>query len=228
MRTDAKKPKPDAPLRAICYHRCSTEEQDLEAQRRATALECEREDWTVVEAIDDQGWSAKDTKRPGLQRALAMLANKEAEVLVVAKLDRLSRSVYDFIGISDQAKAQGWDICIKDLRLDTTHPNGELVLTILSALSQWERRMISLRTRESLAVKRSQGIVGGRQSMDPELAAQIVEWRKQGFTRQAICDTLNEAGKPTPFGAKEWKSSSLDRLFEREGLVKKRKEKAAK
>ena len=220
--------KPDAPLRAICYHRCSTEEQDLEAQRRATELECEREGWTIADSIDDQGWSAKDTKRPGLQKALAMLANKEADVLVVAKLDRLSRSVYDFIGITEKAKSQGWDICIKDLKIDTTHPNGELVLTVLSAISQWERRMISLRTRESLDVKRSQGIVGGRRGMDAELAAQIVEWRKKGFTRQAICDALNEAGKPTPFGAKEWKSSSLDRLIQREGLVKKRKEKAGK
>jgi len=203
-------PAEQTPLRAICYHRCSTDEQDLEAQRRTTELECEREGWAIVDRIDDQGWSAKDTKRPGLQKALAMLSNHEADVLVVAKLDRLSRSVYDFIGMTRKAKIEGWNFCIKDMRIDTTHPNGKLILIVLSALSEWEREMIGLRTKEALAVKKSQGVVLGRKTTaDPKVLKFISDHRDYGSSYAKIAKELDEAGLKPPEGGATWRASSV-------------------
>ena len=88
-------------MRVIGYVRVSTEEQGmsgagLQAQRAAIIAECERRGWTLVEIAEDVGRSGKDLKRPGIRAALDMLAAGDASALVVAKLDRLSRSMLDF------------------------------------------------------------------------------------------------------------------------------------
>jgi DNA invertase Pin-like site-specific DNA recombinase len=88
-------------MRVIGYVRVSTDEQavsraGLEAQRRAIAAECERRGWHLVETLEDAGYSARDLRRPGIQEALRALERGEASALVVAKLDRLSRSMLDF------------------------------------------------------------------------------------------------------------------------------------
>jgi DNA invertase Pin-like site-specific DNA recombinase len=90
-----------SPMRVIGYVRVSTEEQalsgaGLEAQRRAITAECKRRGWELLETIEDAGYSAKDLKRPGVQEALRALEAGDAKALVVAKLDRLSRSMLDF------------------------------------------------------------------------------------------------------------------------------------
>jgi len=58
--------------------------------------ECKRRGWQLVEVIEDAGWSAKDLRRPGIKAALEVLETGDAKALVVAKLDRLSRSLLDF------------------------------------------------------------------------------------------------------------------------------------
>src|SRR5881397_268658 len=93
-----------AGLKVIGYVRVSTEEQaanggGLAAQERAIRAECERREWELVELVEDAGASGKDLKRPGIVTALAKLTDGDASALVVAKLDRLSRSMLDFAGI---------------------------------------------------------------------------------------------------------------------------------
>src|SRR3954447_22914992 len=100
-------------MRVLGYVRVSTSEQassgaGLEAQRRAILAECKRRGWHLVEVIEDAGFSAKDLKRPGVQEALRVLEAGDAAALVVAKLDRLSRSMIDFTRVMAQAQKQGW------------------------------------------------------------------------------------------------------------------------
>ena len=95
-------------MRVIGYVRVSTDEQrvsgaGLEAQRQAIAAECRRRGWQLIEVIEDAGWSAKDLRRPGIKTALEVLEAGDAKALVVAKLDRLSRSLLDFAGLMAQA-----------------------------------------------------------------------------------------------------------------------------
>src|SRR5262245_45627734 len=100
-------------MRVIGYVRVSTEEQSvsgagLEAQRRTIAAECRRRGWELVETLEDRGYSAKDMRRPGVKEALRVLEAGDAKALVVAKLDRLSRSMIDFTGLMGKAQKQGW------------------------------------------------------------------------------------------------------------------------
>jgi DNA invertase Pin-like site-specific DNA recombinase len=83
-------------MRAIGYVRVSTDEQDFgaDAQRHTIKTEAERRDWTI-EFVEDIGCSARNLKRPGVLAALTLLRSGEADALIVAKLDRLSRSVLD-------------------------------------------------------------------------------------------------------------------------------------
>src|SRR5262245_61174449 len=97
----------------------------MEAQRRAIAAECKRRGWELVETIEDAGYSAKDLKRPGMQEALRALEAGEAKALVVAKLDRLSRSMLDFAALMATAQKQSWVLVALDCAVDTSTPAGQ-------------------------------------------------------------------------------------------------------
>src|ERR1700694_861706 len=172
-----------APMRVLGYVRVSTDEQStsgagLEVQRRAIVAECERRGWHLVEVIDDAGFSAKDLKRPGVQEALRVLEAGDAGALVVAKLDRLSRSMIDFTGLMGKAQKQGWALVALDCAVDTTTPTGEAMANMLATFAQFERRLISQRTREALAVKKAQGVRIGRPPTLPQSVIRRIQRRR--------------------------------------------------
>jgi DNA invertase Pin-like site-specific DNA recombinase len=196
--------------RVIAYTRVSTNEQEtgLEVQRTTLRREISHRQWTDVEWITDFGKSARNLKRPGIERALAMLAAGEASVLVVSKLDRLSRSVIDFARVMELASRQGWSLIVLDLGLDLTTPNGEFMAGILAQVAQLERRLIGERTKAALREKKAQGKRLGK----PRLVADaVVEYavfrREEGATLQRIADELNEAGALTARGGRWWPST---------------------
>ena len=81
---------------------------------------------------------------------------------MVAKLDRLSRSLLDFAALMEQARKRGWNLIALDLGVDTSTPAGEMMASVLATFAQFERRLIGQRTKDALAVKRAQGVVLGR------------------------------------------------------------------
>src|SRR5665811_394770 len=106
-------------LGVIGYLRVSTEDQadsraGLEAQRAAILAEAERRGWHLVEVIEDAGFSGKDLNRPGIVAALDALRRHKADTLVVAKLDRLSRSMLDFAALMDRASREHWALVALD------------------------------------------------------------------------------------------------------------------
>src|SRR5438067_13176540 len=160
-------------MRVLGYVRVSTDEQSssgagLQAQRAAILAECERRGWQLIDVIEDAGFSAKDLKRPGVQEALRVLKSGDASALVVAKLDRLSRSMLDFTGVMATAQKQGWALVALDCAVDTTTPAGKAMANMLATFAQFERRLISQRTREALAIKKAQGVRIGRPPSMPE------------------------------------------------------------
>ncbi len=201
-------------MHVLGYVRVSTEEQQrsragIEAQRTAILREARRRGWEHVTIIEDVG-SGRDLKRSGVREALETLERGEASALVVAKLDRLSRSMLDFASIMQRAQKQGWALIALDCAVDTTTPAGEAMANILATFAQFERRLIGQRTREALEVKRAEGVRLGRPpAIAPELAERIRAERKGGATFQEIADRLNDEGVPTPRGGKEWRPSSL-------------------
>src|SRR4029453_8458234 len=117
-------------MQIIGYARVSTDEQavsgaGLEAQRRAIEAECKRRGWQLVRVVGDGGYSAKDMRRPGVQEALRVLKAGDAKALVVAKLDRLSRSMIDFAAVMAKAQKQHWALVAPDVAVDSSTPTGE-------------------------------------------------------------------------------------------------------
>jgi DNA invertase Pin-like site-specific DNA recombinase len=191
----------------IGYRRVSTEQQSesgagMAAQRRAIEQHCEHHGLTLAHIFEDDGVSAKSVQnRPGLSEALTVLASGEAAVLVVAKLDRLARSVHDFAGLVRIAEREGWGIVALDLGVDMTTPTGGLLANVTASVAEWERRIISLRTSEALAQRKAAGVRLGRpRQLDPSIAARIRSRRSKGATLQAIADELNAGEINTPSG----------------------------
>ena len=210
-----------ASMRVVAYARVSTEEQGLsgaglEAQRKAILSECNRRGWTLVESFEEVA-SGRDLKRPGVQAALEVLSRQEADGLVVAKLDRLSRSMLDFAGVMATAQKQSWALVALDCSIDSSTPAGEAMAHVMATFAQFERRLIGQRTREALAVKRAAGVRLGRPSaVSPKLAERIRAERAGGATLRQIADRLNQESVPTPRGGSEWRPSSLAGVLSRQ------------
>jgi DNA invertase Pin-like site-specific DNA recombinase len=202
-------------MRVIGYVRVSTEEQamsgaGLEAQRRAIVAECRRRGWELVETIEDAGYSAKDLRRPGVQEALRALEAGEARALVVAKLDRLSRSMLDFAALMATAQKQNWALVALDCAVDTSTPAGEAMAHVLATFGQFERRLISQRTREALAVKKASGVRLGRPPNLPSaVVRRIQRQRERGDSLRKIAADLNESGVATAQGGVRWYAATV-------------------
>jgi DNA invertase Pin-like site-specific DNA recombinase len=202
----------------IGYLRVSTDEQarsglGLAAQRAAITAEAKRRGWQVTWAVDN-GKSGSNLNRPALTEALAALRGGKAETLVVAKLDRLSRSLVDFAGVLEQARKQGWALVALDLGVDTTTPAGELVANVMAAVAQWERRIIGARTSEALRARQAQGLPVGRpRAITPAALDQLVALRESGMSLSGIARHLNDSETPTATGNGLWTGTTVARML---------------
>ena len=200
------------PVRALANLRVSTEGQaesgaGLDAQRAAVEAEAARQGWQL-EIVADTG-SGANLNRPALVEALDRLDRGEADLLLAAKLDRVSRSVKDFAGLLERANRRGWRLVLLDLG-DTSTATGELTANMIASAAQYERRLIGQRTREGLAAKRAAGVRLGRPSVLPrEVIERIVTQRREGQSMRMIAEGLTADGVPTARGGTEWKVSSV-------------------
>jgi site-specific DNA recombinase len=151
------------PTRTVAYVRVSTDKQadkgvSLDAQREKVEAYAKLYDLELVEVIVDAGESAKSLDRPGLQKALGMLRSGEVEALLVAKLDRLTRSVRDLCDLVDRYFRDGKRSLLSvGEQVDTRSANGRMVLNLLTTIGQWEREAIGERTSTAMRHKAAQG-----------------------------------------------------------------------
>jgi len=190
---------------ALGYVRVSTADQvdngaSLDAQRTALTLEVERRGWDL-ELVADEGLSAKSMNRPALLGALARLDRGEADALLSIRLDRISRSVADFAGLVDRAGRKGWGLVLLSPALDLADPAGRFTANVLASAAQYERELISARTKEGMAQRKVDGWAGGRPAGRPRVLDENVRGRivaahiaGQGWT--AIARELNDAQVP--------------------------------
>lgn len=206
------------PVRVLAYTRVSTSEQadsgaGLAAQRSAIEREAVAKGWTV-EFLCDAGISAKTIEdRPALVEALARLASGDADVLCVSKLDRLSRSTHDFSGIVKAAQREGWSLSILDLGLDMTTPQGQMMAGVLSVFAEFERNLISQRTRDGMRAKALAGQkFGAPRLVTDDTRARITSMRNARQSYRAIADALNKEGIATPTGKGRWYPMSVHQV----------------
>lgn len=140
----------------IGYARCSTDKQDLAAQRETLlglGVAADR-------IYTDKGFTGTNRDRPGLGQALA--AVRSGDTLVVPKLDRLARSVPDARAIGDGLAARGVKLQLGASVHDPDDPMGKLFFNILATFAEFEADLIRLRTREGMAVARAKGKLRGK------------------------------------------------------------------
>lgn len=141
----------------IGYARCSTDKQDLTAQREALHALGVSDDRIYT----DHGLTGTNRARPGLDQALA--AVRDGDTFVVPKLDRLARSVPDARAIADQLERKGVKLALGATVHDPTDPMGKMFFNILATFAEFESDLIRMRTREGMAVAKAKGKLRGKQ-----------------------------------------------------------------
>ena len=189
----------------IGYARCSTDAQDLTAQRNAlTALGVQ-----PARVYTDHGLTGTSRGRPGLREALA--ACRAGDTLVVTKLDRLARSLPDARDIAGELTSAGVKLNIGGSLHDPDDPVGRLLFNVLAMIAEFESDLIRMRTREGMKVARAKGRLRGKQpKLKPTQEAHLVElWRAGQHTsaelaelfsvaRSTVYRTVSRAGGPAP------------------------------
>ena len=208
----------NAGMKVVGYVRVSSAEQadsgaGLETQHSAIEAEASRRGWELVRVFEDAGASGKSTNgRPGLHEALRAVEGGQADALIVSKLDRLSRSTKDFAELMDRSQRRGWNLVALDVGVDTTTPQGEFFATVLAGMAQWERRIISQRTKDALAVKKAQGVKLGNPNLGKTPAPvrrRITRARARGDSYARIAAALNRDAVPTSQGGSQWWPASV-------------------
>jgi DNA invertase Pin-like site-specific DNA recombinase len=167
----------------VGYARTSTIEQvaGLEAQvRELTAMGCEK--------IFQENGSGVDMQRPQLEAAITFI--REGDELIVTKLDRLARSVADLLEIVQRVKAKKVILNIGNLGRINGDPTGDLLLTVLGAIAQFERELMLERQREGIAKAKSEGKYKGRAPTARRQAAEVLELVAQGVGKAEIARRL--------------------------------------
>lgn len=210
---------------AFCYARVSTQMQvedgiSLDAQEKQLRYAAESQGYEVV-MLREEGRSGKSIQgRPILKKALEDLDSGKAQALFVTRLDRLARSTRDFLDIVDRSHKYEWRLALLDLGLDTATYQGRFVVTIMSAMAEMERGMISLRSKDIHQDRRTNGKVWGVDLgplplTDESVRDRIEKERSLGLSYKNIADNLNKEGIPTVLGGKKWHASTVRHVFMR-------------
>ena len=168
----------------IGYARVSTEDQNLDLQIDALKeVNCDH--------IYEEKMSGKIKDRPVLDEALNYM--RKGDTLVVWKLDRLGRSLRHLIKVINQLMDNGMYFMSLQEKIDTTSTSGKLIFHIFAALAEFEREIISERTRAGLKAARARGRFGGRPKKLNEEQTQMVKkmWKDHTIPIEEICRTFN-------------------------------------
>jgi DNA invertase Pin-like site-specific DNA recombinase len=183
-------------MKVIAYTRLSKGERGalgLEAQRTVIEAECARRGWQPDVRVEIQS-AARAANRAVLQHALRELERGDA--FVVAKLDRLARSVGDFCELAKRAEREGWALVVLDPALDMTTPMGMAFAQMLAVFAELERKMIGQRISAALKVKMDTGWQPHR--CPPKIPAavrrRIAHMHREGLSQRRIAETLNAEG----------------------------------
>jgi site-specific DNA recombinase len=212
-------------MKAIGYVRVSTDKQadfgvSLEAQSEKVRAMAVVQGSNLTEIIVDAGESAKSLQRPGMARLLSLVDAGAVDTVIIAKLDRLTRSVKDLAELLERFTRRGVSLVSVAESLDTGTAAGRLVLNIMTAVSQWEREAIGERTRDAMHHKRANGERVGtvpfgyrvaadglhleKDATEQGLVSRIRELKAAGYTTREIAAELNQQGFTTRRGT-QWR-----------------------
>lgn len=228
-------------LKVVGYVRVSTEEQaagglGLEAQQAKIRGYCDLYELDLVAVLSDPGFSGKSLDRPAMREALDLLRRRKDPVdgLVLAKLDRLTRSVADWSSlINEFFRDEKKRLFSVGESIDTRTAAGRMMIGMIMLIAEWEREVIGERTRDALAAKIARGERCGKVRFGHDLAGdgktlipnereqaairRMEEWRAQGRTYRDLCRLLEEMGVETKEGGRLWRPMTVRRILARSG-----------
>ncbi len=220
-------------VRKSTSHGLDKEYTSLEAQREA----CEQyiaaragDGWVLVDRVyEDGGYSGKNIDRPGFQRLLADIAAGEIDIVVVHRLDRLSRSLLDFARIMEAFAESGAAFVSVTQNFSTADPMGRLVLNILMTFAEFEREMICARTRDKMRANRRRGkwtggvtpfgyrLADAALYPDPEAAPcvqRMFDLYLETFSANQVATALNRGDWPRPRSSRlGWTKNAVLRIL---------------
>ena len=224
-------------MTAIGYVRVSTEDQakegvSLDNQKAKIEAYCQLKDLELLEIIEDAGISAKNLKRPGVQKVLRMARKKQVDAIVVYKLDRIFRSTVD--ALETTKMFDKWEVSFHSIEetLDTQSAMGRFFFTLTAALAEMERQIIGERTKAALAHKRAKRESTGGYAPpygydlddtghlirnDPEQKGikLIRSLHEKGNSLRVICRELEANGYRTKTGKDEWNPKTVSMILKR-------------
>lgn len=148
-------------MKVAIYCRVSTDEQDNDIQERMCTDYCARNGYTVVKVYKDiiSGWKSQ---RPAFNSLLIDMRQYKFDAIMVTKLDRLGRSLQHLLSIIDEISVKGIHLVIITQNIDTTTSTGKLQFQIMGAFAEFERNLISERTKEA----RKGNVLWGKRGKD--------------------------------------------------------------
>ncbi|MDG5787809.1 recombinase family protein [Evansella sp. AB-P1] len=216
-------------MKCVIYIRVSTEEQvkegfSIPAQRERLRAFCQSQGWEIVEEYIEEGKSAKDLERPNLKKLLKDIKRKEIDIVLVYRLDRLTRSVLDLYQLLKTFDKNNVAFKSATEVYDTSTAMGRLFITLVAALAQWERENLAERVKFGIEQMIDEGKKPGGHSpygyyFDKDFNCTIIEkeldivnkifnWYIEGFGYRSIAKRLNNMGIK-PRLAKEWNHNSI-------------------
>jgi len=216
----------------IAYVRVSTDKQAESGQSIETQVDQIKKyaalyDLEIIDTIIDDGYSASNLDRSGLKRVFAMLNAGIAQGVIITKLDRLTRSVFDLSYLLKNYMDKYRFMSVYD-KFDTDTASGRMILSILTTVSQWEREIISERTKAVLQHKKAQGERVGNIPYGYKLASdgihlevnpdeqivtiEVKELRQSGMTLDEIRQILMDNNRVTRNG-KPFSVSSIHAML---------------
>jgi DNA invertase Pin-like site-specific DNA recombinase len=195
------------PVRCAIYTRVSTEHgldqefDSLDAQYEAASAYIKSQahaGWSLIRSrYDDGGYSGGSTDRPDLQRLLDDIRARKIDVIVVYKVDRLTRSLADFAKLVELFDAHGVSFVSVTQQFNTTTSMGRLTLNVLLSFAQFEREVTSERIRDKIAASKRKGLwVGGNMPLGYETRTARLSSsnKKPNWSDSSSGDTWNLAG----------------------------------
>lgn len=216
--------------RVVGYVRVSTEGQaesglSLEAQREKVRGYCALYDLELIEIIEDAGASAKNLKREGMTRLIELAESGNIEGVVIAKLDRLTRSMRDLHILLERVFSKIELHSVAE-QVNTASASGRLVLNVLMSVAEWEREAIGERTSTALQAKKARGERMGRapygkrweegelvdDEREQEVIACVRELRARGLRWSDLISELETRGIKTRSGG-TWCPKTLRKMI---------------
>lgn len=184
------------------YARVSTDEQNIDNQVERLEEWADRRDITYS-VFPDDGVSALADHRPQFDAMMDQVEQEEFDAVVFERLDRVARSMFHLIDISNTLEEYGTDMVVTEQKIDTTTPEGKLMFHLLGAIAEFEREITQARARKGFQKAKEEGRIG-RPKQDLPVREIVEQWQdgmpvtrlaeKHGVSRNTIYNRLEDEG----------------------------------